>query len=92
MHTNSPVIPLLHIRSAVALLVAGLLHQETIGYKQWDHAVATLARSHQQLGGTTRQLVYATMAAAHPAAPPSELPAALVALALHLDVSTESPA
>ena len=89
MHTDTPVIPLPHIRSAVALLVAGLLHQETIDYKRWDQAVTTLACSHQQLGGTTRQLLYATLAAADPAAHATDLPAALSALARSLDVPTQ---
>jgi hypothetical protein len=91
MHSDSPVIPLDHIRSAVALLVAGLLHRQTIDHKLWDQAVVVLARSHDQLGGTTRQLLYTTLAAAHPASNPAELPAALTALAHNLDVPTVAP-
>jgi hypothetical protein len=54
--------------------------------------VVILARSHQQLGGTTRQLVYATIAAAHADADPSDLPRALTALGRSLGLAEPAPA
>src|SRR4051812_40730347 len=80
MPTTGPVIPLADIQAAVSILMAGLVHHHPIPADRWDQAVTTLATSHQQLGGTTRQLVYATIAAAHPDADTSDLPRALTAL------------
>jgi hypothetical protein len=83
-----PIIPLHQIRSAVTTLVAGLIHHEVISHEVWDVAVTTLGRSHEQIGGTTRRLLYATLAASHPDAPPDILRRHLTALARTLNVPT----
>jgi hypothetical protein len=80
MPTTGPVIPLADIQQAVTLLTAGLIHNQPVPAEHWDQAVTTLARSHQQLGGTTRHLIYTTIAAAHPNADTLDLPRALTAL------------
>ena len=88
MLTTGPVIPITHIRTAVTTLVAGLLLNQTIHHDDWDTAVSTLGRSHEQLGGTTRRHLYATLAAAHPDTEPDELRNHLTALANSLNVPT----
>jgi hypothetical protein len=80
MPVTGPVIPLADIQAAVSVLLAGLVYRHPIPADHWDQAVAILARSHQQLGGTTRQLVYATIAAANPDTDTSDLPRALASL------------
>jgi hypothetical protein len=92
MPGTGPVIPLTDIQAAVAVLLAGLVYRHPIPADRWDQAVTTLARSHQQLGGTTRQLVYATIAAAHPDADTSDLPQALTALGRSLGLAEPVPA
>jgi hypothetical protein len=87
MPATGPVIPLSHIKTAVSVLIAGLVNGQPVPADHWDRAVTTLARSHQQLGGTTRRLVYATIAAAHPDAHTSDLPRALTALGNSLDLA-----
>jgi len=67
MNADLIVQPIDEIRAAVDTLTAGLSRREVISPEQWDRSVATLARCHDQVGGDTRSLVYATFeASAHP--------------------------
>jgi hypothetical protein len=91
MPVTGPVIPLADVRAAVSVLLAGLVYRHPIPADRWDQAVVILARSHQQLGGTTRQLVYATIAAAHPDCDVHDLPRTVAALGRVLGVSEPWP-
>lgn len=59
MNADLVVQPIDEIRAAVSTISEGLGRGGVFGAEQWDLAVKSVARCHDQLGGDTRRLVYA---------------------------------
>lgn len=51
------------IRTAATTISGGLLDHQVIPPEQWDDAVVTLARAHDQIGGPARRHLYEVFAA-----------------------------
>ena len=58
-------VPLAQILSSLELIRRGVINHDRCEPEDFDHAVRTLAESHDQLGGDTRRLLYALFAASH---------------------------
>ena len=91
MSSDLIVQPIAHIRAAVDVIRSGLAHGEVFTAEQWDGAVTTLARCHDQVGGETRRHLYDVFMASTEGLLPDEVAPALEALAAVLQRHEASP-
>ena len=76
------------IRAAATTISGGLLDHQVVSPEQWDDAVVTLARAHDQIGGPARRHLYELFAAA--SVDPVHISRPLAALLENLGASRHS--
>jgi hypothetical protein len=84
MDNDSPFVPLDGLRQAVTTIRRGLVDHQVFSAAEWDDAVVTIARAHDQVGGSTRHHLYEVFDATLPDARPEDLARPLAALTLDL--------
>lgn|GEM_PF-4936818 len=85
MNIDSPFVPLDGLRHAVTTIRRGLVDHQVFSAAEWDTAVVTIARAHDQVGGSTRRHLYEVFASTLPGAPAHALLQPLEALGADLD-------
>jgi hypothetical protein len=84
MNNDSPFVPLDGLRHAVTTIRQGLVDHRVFSAAEWDDAVVTIARAHDQVGGSTRRHLYEVFAATLPDARLDDVARLLEALILDL--------
>ena len=84
MNIDSPFVPLDCLRHAVTTIRRGLIDHQVFSAAEWDDAVVTIARAHDQVGGSTRRHLYDVFAATLPDARLDDVARPLAALILDL--------
>jgi hypothetical protein len=89
MNNDSPFVPLDGLRHAVTTIRRGLVNHQVFPAADWDDAVVTIARAHDQVGGSTRRHLYEVFAATVPDARLDDVARPLEALVRDLGSSDE---
>jgi hypothetical protein len=84
VNIDSPFVSLDGLRHAVTTIRRGLVEHQVFSAAEWDDAVVTIARAHDQVGGSTRRHLYEVFAATLPDGRLDEVARPLAALALDL--------
>ena len=84
MNSDSPFVPLDGLRHAVSTIRRGLIDHHVFTAAEWDDAVVTIARAHDQVGGSTRRHLYEVFGATLPNARLDDVAQPLAALTLDL--------